>query len=170
MQPLHILDVHRRGKIFLIFAWLGSVLCSLPQVRKSQFRVTIAKARESGVHLALHLPQMLVFHLETHPIYTCFTQCITFNTFSSYVHELLYSLFVMMTMFWFPLIVIFFTYISIFMEISRRSQEGTVAVKTLERVRKFISNLHYVLSCRENESVCRRAVRRSSVKQGRPTY
>lgn len=68
---------------------------------------------------------MLVFHLETHPNYTCYTQCITFNIFPSYVHEVSYSLFGMVVMYWFPLIVIFYTYTSIFMEICRRSKERT---------------------------------------------
>ncbi|XP_070162740.1 adipokinetic hormone/corazonin-related peptide receptor variant I-like isoform X2 [Polyergus mexicanus] len=97
MRPLQILDVYRRGKIMLMLAWVGSVLCSLPQ--------------------------MLVFHLETHPNYTCYTQCITFNFFPSYVHEISYTLFGMLIMYWFPLIVIFYTYSSIFMEICRRSKE-----------------------------------------------
>lgn len=66
---------------------------------------------------------MLVFHLETHPNYTCYTQCVTFNFFPSYVHEISYSLFSMLIMYWFPLIVIFYTYSSIFMEICRRSKE-----------------------------------------------
>ncbi|XP_014469329.1 PREDICTED: gonadotropin-releasing hormone II receptor isoform X2 [Dinoponera quadriceps] len=100
MRPLQILDVHRRGKITLIFAWVGSVLCSLPQ--------------------------MLVFHVEAHPKHTCFIQCITFNTFPSHMHELSYSLFVMTAMFWFPLIVIFYTYTSIFVEICRRSKEDRI--------------------------------------------
>ncbi|KAG5333014.1 GNRR2 protein, partial [Acromyrmex heyeri] len=97
MRPLQILDVHRRGKILLMFAWIGSVLCSMPQ--------------------------MLVFHLETHPNHTCYTQCITFNIFPSYVHEVFYNLFSMVVMYWCPLIVIFYTYTSIFMEICRRSRE-----------------------------------------------
>ncbi|XP_025995016.1 gonadotropin-releasing hormone II receptor isoform X1 [Solenopsis invicta] len=98
MRPLQILDVYRRGKILLMLAWIGSVLCSLPQ--------------------------MLVFHLETHPNFTCYTQCVTFNVFPSYAHEISYSLFVMLAMYWFPLIVIFYTYTSIFMEICRRSEES----------------------------------------------
>jgi len=32
MRPLQILDIHRRGKILLMFAWIGSILCSIPQV------------------------------------------------------------------------------------------------------------------------------------------
>ncbi|XP_011637381.1 gonadotropin-releasing hormone II receptor isoform X1 [Pogonomyrmex barbatus] len=96
MRPLQILD-DRRGKILLILAWIGSILCSMPQ--------------------------MLVFSLEKHPNHTCYTQCVTFNTFPSYMHQVSYSLFGMVTMYWFPLIVIFYTYTSIFLEICRRSKE-----------------------------------------------
>ncbi|XP_019882946.1 gonadotropin-releasing hormone II receptor isoform X2 [Camponotus floridanus] len=96
-RPLQILDVYRRGKIMLMLAWVGSVLCSLPQ--------------------------MLVFHVGTHPNYTCFTDCITFNFFPSHLHEISYTLFGMLMMYWFPLFVILYTYSSIFMEICRRSQE-----------------------------------------------
>ncbi|KAL6437056.1 hypothetical protein ACFW04_004986 [Cataglyphis niger] len=108
MRPLQILDVYRRGKIMLMFAWIGSVLCSLPQ--------------------------MLVFHLETHPNYTCYTQCITFNFFPSHMHEISYNLFGMLIMYWFPLIVIFYTYSSIFMEICRRSKE-----KSEDKIRRSSS-------------------------------
>ncbi|XP_072746865.1 adipokinetic hormone/corazonin-related peptide receptor variant I-like isoform X1 [Anoplolepis gracilipes] len=108
MRPLQILDVYRRGKIMLMLAWIGSVLCSLPQ--------------------------MLVFHLETHPNYNCYTQCITFNFFPSYVHEVSYTLFGMLIMYWFPLIVIFYTYSSIFMEICRRSKE-----KSEDKIRRSSS-------------------------------
>lgn len=92
----------------LMLAWIGSVLCSLPQ--------------------------MLVFHLETHPNYTCYTQCITFNFFPSYVHEVSYTLFGMLIMYWFPLVVIFYTYSSIFMEICRRSKE-----KSEDKIRRSSS-------------------------------
>lgn len=66
---------------------------------------------------------MLVFRVETHPNFTWFTQCITFNTFPSDVHKVSYTLFGMVVMYWVPLIVIFYTYTSIFVEICRRSQE-----------------------------------------------
>ncbi|XP_012227163.1 adipokinetic hormone/corazonin-related peptide receptor variant I isoform X2 [Linepithema humile] len=97
MRPLQVLDAYRRGKIMLVLAWIGSVLCSLPQ--------------------------MLVFRVETHPNFTWFTQCIAINTFPSYVHQVSYNLFGMVMMYWVPLIVIFYTYTSIFVEICRRSQE-----------------------------------------------
>ncbi|XP_020299220.1 gonadotropin-releasing hormone II receptor isoform X1 [Pseudomyrmex gracilis] len=98
MRPLQVLDVYKRGKIMLMIAWMSSVLCSLPQ--------------------------MLVFHVEKHPNFTCFTQCVTFNTFPSYMPEVSYNLFSMVAMYCLPLVVIFYTYTSIFLEICRRSQEN----------------------------------------------
>ncbi|XP_032681192.1 gonadotropin-releasing hormone II receptor-like isoform X1 [Odontomachus brunneus] len=100
MRPLQILDVHRRGKITLIFAWVGSIFCSFPQV--------------------------LVFHLEVRPGYTYVTQCTTHNTYPSHVYELLYFLFGITTVFWFPLCVMFYTYTRIFVEISRKSKEDRI--------------------------------------------
>ncbi|XP_032681188.1 gonadotropin-releasing hormone II receptor-like [Odontomachus brunneus] len=112
MRPLQILGVHRREKITLILAWVGSILCSFPQI--------------------------LVFHLETHPYYIHFTQCVTFNTYSSPQYERFYFFFGMTTMFWFPLCVIFYTYTSIFMEICRRSNEDRIrrsSISFLSRAR-----------------------------------
>ncbi|XP_032681197.1 gonadotropin-releasing hormone II receptor-like [Odontomachus brunneus] len=106
MRPLQILDVHRRGKITLIFAWVGATLCSFPQI--------------------------LVFHLEVRPGYTYVTQCTTFNTYPSHVYELLYFLFAITAVFWFPLCMIFYTYIRIFVEISRRSKEDTIRRSSID--------------------------------------
>lgn len=90
---------------------------------------------------------MLVFSLKSHPVYTCFTQCITFDNFPSYVHELSYSLFVMTTMFWFPLSVIFYTYTSIFVEICRRSKEGTIGATLRQKSgRDFCSGIYFINS------------------------
>ncbi|KAI4488670.1 hypothetical protein M0802_011378 [Mischocyttarus mexicanus] len=98
IKPLQLLHVDRRGKIMLTIAWLGSIFCSIPQ--------------------------MMVFHLETHPNITWYSQCITFNTFPTYTHELTYSLFGMLMMYWLPLTVIIYTYTSILLEICKRSKES----------------------------------------------
>lgn len=68
---------------------------------------------------------MVVFHVEAHPKFTWYEQCITFNTFPSFTHELTYSLFGMVMMYWFPLIVIIYTYTSILAEMYRRSKDTT---------------------------------------------
>lgn len=98
IKPLQLWDVDKRGKIMLSFAWVGSVVCSLPQT--------------------------IVFHLETHPNITWYSQCVTFNAFPTYTHEITYSLFGMIMMYWFPLVVIIYTYMSILLEIRRRSKKS----------------------------------------------
>ncbi|XP_035730524.1 gonadotropin-releasing hormone receptor-like isoform X2 [Vespa mandarinia] len=98
IKPLQLLHVDRRGKIMLTIAWLASIFCSIPQ--------------------------MMVFHLEAHPNITWYSQCITFNAFPTYTHELTYSLFGMVMMYWLPLLVIIYTYTSILLEICRRSKES----------------------------------------------
>ncbi|XP_003690609.1 gonadotropin-releasing hormone II receptor [Apis florea] len=98
IKPLQLWDVDKRGKIMLSFAWVGSIVCSLPQT--------------------------IVFHLETHPNITWYSQCVTFNAFPTYTHEITYSLFGMIMMYWFPLVVIIYTYTSILLEIRRRSKKS----------------------------------------------
>ncbi|XP_046753635.1 adipokinetic hormone/corazonin-related peptide receptor variant I-like isoform X3 [Diprion similis] len=98
LKPLHLMDVDRRGKVMLTIAWVGSTICSLPQ--------------------------MVVFHVDNHPVFTWYEQCITYNTFPSYTHELTYSLFGMVVMYALPLIVIIFSYASIIIEIYKRSRES----------------------------------------------
>ncbi|XP_006609474.1 gonadotropin-releasing hormone II receptor [Apis dorsata] len=98
IKPLQLWDVDKRGKIMLSFAWIGSIVCSLPQT--------------------------IVFHLETHPNITWYSQCVTFNAFPTYTHEITYSLFGMIMMYWFPLVVIIYTYTSILLEIRRRSKKS----------------------------------------------
>lgn len=97
LKPLHLTGVDRRGKVMLTAAWLGSTVCSIPQ--------------------------MLVFHVETHPNITWYEQCITYNVFPSYTHELTYTLFGMLVMYAFPLIVIIYCYGAILTEIFRRSRD-----------------------------------------------
>ncbi|XP_034196386.1 adipokinetic hormone receptor isoform X2 [Osmia lignaria lignaria] len=98
IHPLQLWGVDKRGKLMLCLAWGGSIVCSMPQ--------------------------MIVFHLETHPNITWYSQCVTFNTFPTYTHEITYSLFGMIMMYWFPLVVIIYTYTSILLEICRRSKKS----------------------------------------------
>ncbi|KZC14062.1 PREDICTED: gonadotropin-releasing hormone II receptor-like [Dufourea novaeangliae] len=98
IRPLQLWDVDKRGKVMLCLAWVGSIICSMPQ--------------------------MVVFHLETHPNISWYSQCVTFNTFPTYTHEITYSLFGMVMMYWFPLVVIIYTYTSILLEIRRRSKKS----------------------------------------------
>lgn len=36
LKPLHLTGVDRRGKVMLIAAWMGSVVCSMPNVSHRQ--------------------------------------------------------------------------------------------------------------------------------------
>ncbi|XP_058805692.1 adipokinetic hormone/corazonin-related peptide receptor variant I isoform X2 [Phymastichus coffea] len=96
LRPLQMLDIDRRGKHMLTAAWICSACCSAPQI--------------------------VVFHLEKHPRITWYEQCVTFNTFPSFTHEVSYSLFGMITMYFLPLSIIIFSYCSIIIEMYKRSR------------------------------------------------
>lgn len=97
LKPMNLSDVDRRGKVMLTFAWVSSILCSFPQI--------------------------LVFHVERHPLYPWYEQCVTFNAFHTRAQELGYYFFCMFMMYTLPLLVIVFSYASILAEIYRRSRE-----------------------------------------------
>ncbi|GLV40451.1 Adipokinetic hormone receptor [Carabus blaptoides fortunei] len=99
VKPLHFSGKDRRVKLMLAAAWVGSMICSLPQA--------------------------LVFHVESHPNVTWYNQCITYNSFPTRTHELAYSMFGMLMMYTFPLVVIFYSYASTFLEIYRRARESS---------------------------------------------
>ncbi|XP_014238339.1 gonadotropin-releasing hormone II receptor isoform X3 [Trichogramma pretiosum] len=102
-RPLSMLDVDKRGKWMLIVAWCVSFACSAPQ--------------------------SIVFHVEAHPDYPWYEQCVTFNTFSSVTHERIYAVFGMITMYWIPFIVIIYTYTSIIVEMYKRSRSTTTGIR-----------------------------------------
>ncbi|KAF5270240.1 hypothetical protein FQA39_LY08454 [Lamprigera yunnana] len=97
IRPLKLTGVDKRGKIMLSAAWFGSTVCSSPQ--------------------------MIIFHVEVHPNVTWYEQCITYNVFPSYAHELTYIIFGMLVMYAFPLTVFVYCYGAILMEIFRRSKD-----------------------------------------------
>ncbi|XP_023310187.1 gonadotropin-releasing hormone II receptor [Anoplophora glabripennis] len=96
LKPLHLAALDRRERLMLIGAWLGAVLCSLPQ--------------------------MAIFHVEAHPNITWYYQCVTYNVLPSYAHELMYTVFGMVMMYALPLLVIIYSYASILIEICRRTR------------------------------------------------
>lgn len=67
--------------------------------------------------------QSIVFHVEHHPDYPNFLQCVMLNSFSSKYQEQLYVFMGMVMMYLLPLVVIIFCYSSIVMEIFRRSRD-----------------------------------------------
>jgi len=97
LQPLNLNNWKRRGRLMLAVAWSASCICSLPQV--------------------------FIFHVESHPKYGWYQQCVTFHFFPSRVHEIVYAAFGMVMMYAFPLCVFIITYGSILYEIGKRNQE-----------------------------------------------
>lgn len=94
LKPLSISE--NRGKIMIAIAWFCSCLCSAPQ--------------------------SLIFHVERHPNITWYEQCVTYNFFQNSKHEIIYSVFGMLMMYAIPLLVVIFSYTSIYFEIFRRTR------------------------------------------------
>ena len=70
--------------------------------------------------------QVFIFHVESHPDFPWYEQCVTFNSFPTRAHEISYAAFGMLLMYVLPLVVFIFTYGSILVEITRSSQEGKI--------------------------------------------
>jgi hypothetical protein len=68
--------------------------------------------------------QSIIFHVETHPQYLWFTQCVTFHFFPTPMHELAYDLFNMITVYGLPLLIITASYSLILNEISKKTQQS----------------------------------------------
>ena len=66
----------------------------------------------------------MIFHVEEHPKFPWFTQCVTFNFFPNRAHEIAYNLFNLTVMYLAPLIVIIIAYSLILLEITRKSRES----------------------------------------------
>ena len=77
--------------------------------------------------------QSVIFHIEAHPDYPLFVQCVTFNFFPSHAHELAYNAFNFITIYVFPLIVIIISYALILKEINLKTKEhrGTGLISSL---------------------------------------
>ncbi|ODM93483.1 Gonadotropin-releasing hormone II receptor [Orchesella cincta] len=91
VTPFGTSDANRRAKIMLVFAWFASAVFSVPQV--------------------------FIFHVETHPEFPWFEQCVTFNFFPGPGVELAYNFFGFFFLYVLPLIVIIFCYFRILYEI-----------------------------------------------------
>ncbi|KAH8251379.1 hypothetical protein KR032_010244 [Drosophila birchii] len=87
---------YNRGRVMLACAWLGSVVCSIPQA--------------------------FLFHLEEHPVVKGYFQCVIFHSFKSEFDDKLYQIASMCGMYAFPLIVFIYCYGAIYLEIYRKSQ------------------------------------------------
>nr|WNE31494.1 GnRHR1-A subtype [Haliotis discus hannai] len=98
MRPLSLNDADKRGKIMLVLAWIFSFVASIPQ--------------------------SVIFHVEKHPVYPWFTQCVTFNFFPTPIHELAYNLFHVIAVYGMPLLIITVSYSLILCEISKKSRQS----------------------------------------------
>ncbi|KAG5684577.1 hypothetical protein PVAND_013802 [Polypedilum vanderplanki] len=108
LKPLNMKE--HRGKIMIICAWIVSAICSAPQA--------------------------YIFHEETHPKVRNYTQCVTFNVFKSPQGELIYNAVAMIMMYAAPLLIITFSYGSIYYEIFQKSR-----MKNSDRFRRSSLNV-----------------------------
>lgn len=97
LHPLKVNDAQRRSKIMLIFAWVISIICSIPQ--------------------------SIIFRVQEHPEYPQFIQCVSFNFFPTEWHQTAYNLFCLLALYGIPLFIIIYCYSRILWEISRRSRD-----------------------------------------------
>ncbi|CAD6234249.1 GSCOCG00007685001-RA-CDS [Cotesia congregata] len=100
LKPMQLININKRERIMLIGAWIGAVLCSAPQ--------------------------MIVFHVQRHPKFIWYEQCITYHFLTPNVtEEVGYSIFSMVMMYCLPLVVIIYTYSSILIEIYSKTRENS---------------------------------------------
>ena len=72
----------------------------------------------------VYMFQSVIFHVERHPVYTWFEQCVTFNFFPTPAHELAYNLFNLITVYLLPLIIITASYSGILYTISKNARRA----------------------------------------------
>ncbi|XP_063592171.1 adipokinetic hormone/corazonin-related peptide receptor variant I-like [Penaeus indicus] len=96
VYPLSLNAADRRGKIMLTFAWFLAFTCSLPQV--------------------------VIFHVEKHPDFTFYVQCVTFNFYPSSHHEMVYHIFCLVMLYVAPLSIIIISYGAIVITIFQKSR------------------------------------------------
>ncbi|KAK2144160.1 hypothetical protein LSH36_781g02025 [Paralvinella palmiformis] len=68
--------------------------------------------------------ESIIFHVEYHPHFAGFAQCVTFNFFPSPSHELAYNLFNLIAVYGLPLCVIIFSYLAILLEMTKKARQS----------------------------------------------
>jgi len=114
----------------LTIAWTGSIVLSSPQVFLRlvfKYVIFITKFLFSSFIRSI---KAFIFHVESHPKITWYQQCVTYHFFKNELYETLYSIMGMLFMYALPLIIIIFTYASIYIEIFRKSR-STIAGKSI---------------------------------------
>ncbi|MPD00479.1 hypothetical protein E2C01_095952 [Portunus trituberculatus] len=66
--------------------------------------------------------QVIIFHVEKHPQFTFYVQCVTFNFFPSEHHEMVYNIFCLVMLYVAPLSIIIFFYGAIVVTIFQKSR------------------------------------------------
>ncbi|KAK0048698.1 gonadotropin-releasing hormone II receptor, partial [Biomphalaria pfeifferi] len=69
-----------------------------------------------SVSFAFSFPQSIIFHVESHPLFPWFFQCVTFNFFQSQSQELAYDIFSCVAVYLYPLVVIVMAYTLLIMK------------------------------------------------------
>ena len=111
-------------------------------VRRSSRRIKVMLLTAWGLAVLLSLPQTVVFHVEKHPQFQWYEQCVTifFTSTLSREYEFYYFLMGMIFLYVLPFIVILVTYGGIIWHLhtkSRRGRGGSLSVtNTMEKVWK----------------------------------
>ncbi|CAO1382924.1 unnamed protein product [Diamesa hyperborea] len=103
------LNFEHRGKIMIGIAWIMSTICSMPQA--------------------------IIFHVESHPNFTYYNQCVTYNVLSQ-TSQVVYNMLCAILMYFFPLIIVIWSYSSIYYEIFKKSR-----MKDSDRFRRSSINV-----------------------------
>ncbi|KAK6978893.1 gonadotropin-releasing hormone receptor, partial [Biomphalaria glabrata] len=97
------------------------------------------------------LPQSIIFHVEYHPVYSWFSQCVTFNFFESDFHELAYDIFSCAAVYVTPLFIMVVMYTRIFVKLSHQQYKHEVRPMLSSRhLRRWKHNclpIHTQLRC-----------------------
>lgn len=92
-------------------------------VRNAGFRARIMLGCAWGVSTVCSLPQSIIFHIESHPLYDWFQQCVVYNFFKSPAHQMAYLMFTFFAMYLLPLIVITVSYTIILYVVIKKTRE-----------------------------------------------
>lgn len=130
IHPLKVNDAHRRSKIMLTFAWLTSIVCSVPQVNLIlHHQSLIFQLTYNDLYCWIDEPtnmkpsKTIVFHTASHPLFPDFVQCVSYNSLTEW-QEIFYSTFGIAALYLIPLVIIILCYTRILWEIYRRSKES----------------------------------------------
>ncbi|CAG2067734.1 unnamed protein product, partial [Timema podura] len=133
LKPMALHGVDRRARIMLTVAWVLSIISSAPQIvlfhvephSKVSWYVQCVTFHSFPSKTQELTYLIVLFHVEPHSKVSWYLQCVTFHSFPSKTQELTYLVFGMAMMYGIPLLVIIFTYVSILLEIYRRSRQTT---------------------------------------------